>query len=130
MIVVDEISDRKIMVGESVICLGENDIIYITVIGDIDSEKATKMNNAVLKLMNMKAGKIDVLADNTRAGKPSSEARNIMHEFILHEKYGKLAIYGLNPVSKIVASIFMGLSKKKDMHYFKTKEEALAWLKK
>jgi len=28
-----------------------------------------------------------------------------------------------------MASFFMGASKKKDMRFFKTKEEALAWLK-
>ena len=49
-----------------------------------------------------------------------------MHE---DEKLVKIAIFGLNPVARVIASFIMGVAKKKDQRFFKTKEEALAWLK-
>lgn len=121
--------EKEIWVGESRFYLGEDDIIYCTIVGDIDAEMAIAMDEATLKLMNMVEGKVNVFTDDNKAGKPSAEARKIMQEFILHEKYGKLAIFGLHPVARVLASFVIGASKKEDMRFFKTKEEALAWLK-
>ena len=47
----------------------------------------------------------------------------------MNEKFGKIAHWGINPVAKILASFVMGLSKKTEMRFFTSKEEALAWLK-
>jgi len=46
-----------------------------------------------------------------------------------YEKTGKVAVFGLHPVARVIASFVMGVSKNKDMRFFKAKEEALAWLK-
>ncbi len=43
--------------------------------------------------------------------------------------FGKVALFGLHPVARVVASFFMGATKKKDMRFYKTRGEALAWLK-
>ena len=124
-----EEKDRELWVGESRFYLGEDNIIYSNIVGDIDADTAIAMDNATLTLMNMIEGKVNVLTDNNKAGKPSSAARKIMQEFILHKKYGRLAIFGLHPVSRVLASFFIGFSKKKDMRFFKTREEALVWLR-
>ena len=124
--IIDE-KEREILVGESRFYLGQDKIVYCTIVGDINAKMAIAMDEATLKLMNMVDGKVNVLTDNNNAGNPSSEARKIMREFVLHEKYGKLAIFGLHPVARVLASFFMGSTKKKDLRYFNTKEEALAW---
>jgi hypothetical protein len=120
---------NEIRIGNSSFHLSDDNIIHSNIVGDIDEKTAIAYDEATLKLMNMVDGKVNVLVDNSRAGRPSSKARKIMGEFILHEKYGKLAIYGLHPVSRVLASFFMGASRKKDMRFFKTKEEALVWLR-
>ena len=124
-----EEKDREIWVGKSRFYLDDDNIIHSVIVGDMDENMAVAFDEATLKLMNMVDGKVNVLTDNNRAGKPTSKARKIMQEFILHEKYGKLAIFGLSPVSRVLASFFMGMSKKKDMRFFKTEREALVWLK-
>lgn len=121
--------DREIWVGESRFYLGEDNIIYATPVGDIDEEMAIAFRENVLKLVNMADGKVDSLVDLNKVEKPSIKARKIGKDSFQHEKVGKLALYGLHPVAKMLASFLIGISKKKDMRFFKTKEEALAWLK-
>ena len=121
--------NREIWVGENRLYFGENDIINGTYIGDIDVKMANELREANLKLMNLVEGKVKILNDMNRIGKPSFEARKIFQEFTLHEKIEKVAFFGLHPVARVIASFFIGRSKKKDMRFFETKEEALAWLK-
>ncbi len=129
MIEVKKISDREFVVGNSRISLLEGNIVCVAVVGNIDAEMAIALNETTLKLMNMIEGKVHVITDNNRAGKPSSKALRIMQNFIMHDKYGKLAIFGLSPVSRVLANFFICFSKKKNICYMKTKEEAFAWIK-
>ena len=124
-----EEKDREIWIGENRMYLGEDNILYVTVVGDIDEKTAIAMKEADRKFKNLAEEKFDVLGDLNKAGKPSPEARNIWKGMTEDDKTGKVALFGLHPVARVIASFFMGLSRKKDMRFFKTKEEALAWLK-
>jgi hypothetical protein len=42
---------------------------------------------------------------------------------------GKMAYFGMHPVARVIASFMMGVTRKQNMRFFKTREEALAWLK-
>ena len=53
-------------------------------------------------------------------------ARKVFQELAEHKKQGKNAFYGMHPVARVLAAFFMGMSKKKDMGFFKTKEQAVA----
>lgn len=121
--------DREIWVGENRLYLGEDNILDITNIGEIDEKTAIAMKEAVLKLMNMVEGKVHTLTDLNKAGKTTPEARKIFQELAEYEKQGKTVLFGMHPVARVLASFVMGVSKKEDMRFFKTKEEALAWLK-
>ena len=88
------------------------------------------MMDACLKLANMVDGKVNCLVDLNSAGKPSVEARKVGMEGFRNKKFGKIALIGSHPVAKVLAFFVMGVIKKKDMRFFKTKEEALKWLKK
>jgi hypothetical protein len=120
---------REIWVGENKIYLGEDNIVHITILGDVDEETEIGINAACYKLMEMVEGKMPALIDLNRAGKTSPGARKRHKEITEHEKTGKVALFGLHPVARVIASFTMGLSKNQDMRFFKTREEALAWLK-
>ncbi len=124
-----EEKEREIWIGESRFYLDEDNIIYAAPIGDIDEKMAIAIKENILKLANMVDGKVNSIIDLNKVGKPSIKARMIGKEALGHEKVGKLAFYGLHPVAKILASFAMGVSDNNNMRFFKTKKEALAWLK-
>ena len=72
---------------------------------------------------------MNVFIDLNKAGKGSPEARKIWKKLTENEKTGRVAFFGLHPVARVLASFTMGVSKNKDMRFFKTREEALEWLK-
>ena len=125
----NEEKDREIWVGENRLYLGEDNILDITNVGEIDEKTAIAMKEALLKLMNMVEGKVHALTDLNKAGKTTPQARKIFQGLAEHEKAGKVAQVGMHPVARVLGSFVMGVSKKKDFRFFKTREEALAWLK-
>ena len=124
-----EEKDREIWIGENRMYLGEDNLLCITIVGELDEETQIGINEAGYKLMNTVEGKVHALVDLNKAGKVSPEARKRQVEISEHEKTAKIALFGLHPVARVVASFFMGISQKKDMRFFRTREEALAWLK-
>ena len=127
---VKQVSEREIWVGENRMYLGEDNILYITLVGEMDEKMAIAFIEAVQRLENMVDGKVNLFADINKAGKQSPVARELYRERTeTSEKLGKVAIFGLHPVARVLASFVMEISQKKDMRFFKTKEEALAWLK-
>ena len=121
-------NEREIWVEESRVFLGQDNIIYSDFAGEFDAETATAIGEATIKLANYVEGKAKIVNDINKVKKPTPEARSILQEYIIREKIGKVAIFGLHPVARVIASFFLGVTRKKDVKYFKTKEEALAWL--
>ena len=121
--------DREIWIGENRFYLGEDNIIYETVVGEVDEKIAIAMEEASIKFRKMTEEKLDVLVDLNKAGKPTLKARQIARRRLDNERVGRVAIFGMNPVAKVVASFIMGVTKKKNMRFFKTKEEARTWIK-
>ncbi len=121
--------DREIWIGESRVYLGDDNIVYFTLVGEFDEKRALALKEAFLKLVGVPEGKVNVLGDLTGMRKPSPEARAVSKELNEHEKVGKIALIGLNPVARVIASFVMGVSNKKDMRLFRSRDEALGWLK-
>ncbi len=124
-----EEKNREIRVGENRLHLDEDNIIRITIVGELDEETQIRINDAGYKLMNTVEGKVNALIDLNKAGKTLPGARKRQIEISEYEKTAKVALFGLHPVARVVASFFMGVTKKKDIRFFKTEKEALAWLK-
>ena len=124
-----EEKDREIWIGENSLYLDEDNIIRITIVGELDEETQIGINEAGYKLMNTAEGKVNALVDLNKAGKVSPEARKRQKEISEYEKTVKVALFGLHPVARVIASFFMGISRNKDMRFFKTEKEALAWLR-
>ena len=122
--------DREIWIGESRFYLGKDNILYGTVVGEQSEELAIAIKETIDRLVNMVEGRMRMLLDINRAGQVSSGARKIGKETLEDEKVGKVAFVGLHPVARVIASFVIGVSRKKDMRFFRKKEEALAWLKK
>jgi len=121
--------DREIRVGENRLYLDADNIINITILGELDEETQIRINDAGYKLISTVEGKVNALVDLNKAGKISPGARKRQVEISEYEKTAKVAMFGLHPVARVIASFFMGVSQKKDMCFFRTEEEALAWLK-
>lgn len=124
-----EEKERESWIGKSRYYLGKDNKIYVTIVGEVDDNTATKYRDAGSKFINMIVDTVNVLVDITKAGKLSPEARKVFRELTENEKTGKVAIFGLHPVARVIASFFMGATKKQDIRFFNSKEEALAWLK-
>ena len=124
-----EEKDREIWIGESSLYLGEDNILYGTVVGEQTEKMPFALKEAIDKMKNIVEGRVNVLIDLNKAGQLPSGARKIGRETLKDEKVGKVALFGLHPVAWVIASFVMGVTRKKDMRFFKTKEQALAWLK-
>ena len=124
-----EKKEREILIGKSRYYFSEDNILHATIVGEVDDSAAAGYRDAAMKFINMSAGTINVLGDITKAGKLSPEARKVFRELTEHETTGKVAIFGLHPVARVIASFFMGTTKKKDIRFFSSREEAIAWLK-
>ena len=121
--------EREIWIGQSRVYLGEDNILRLTILGEVADEIQIGINEAYLNLMNMVEGKVNVLIDLNKCGKTSPGARKRQKEISENEKVSKVALFGIHPVARVIASFFMGVSQKKDMRFFRTREEALVWLK-
>ena len=129
LVEIKQVSEREIWIGENRLYFGEDNICYITVVGEVDEEIAIAIKEIDLKFKNTTEEKMNILADLNKAGKQSSEARKIWKEMTEHEKSGKIAMVGMHPVARVLAAFVMGVTNKKDMRFFESRGEALAWLK-
>jgi len=122
--------EREVYVGQNRFELLEGNILAVTIVGEVDKETAINCKDVAYKFVEMMAGgKIKTLIDLTQATQQPSESRKIVQEMWNDEKSGKVALFGLNPVAKAVASFVIGATHKEDIHFFKAKDEAIAWLK-
>lgn len=120
---------RESSIGEYKLYLDEDNIINVIAVGETDEKLAISIKEAGIKLLNMVEGKANILIDLNKAGKSSPEAKKIKRELTEHERTGKVAFIGIHPVAKVIASFFIGITRKKDISFFKKKKDALAWLK-
>ena len=119
--------EKEIWVGENRFYLGEDNIIYAEEPMRTDGEIALAEKDAILKLANLSEGKVDLVVDLNEAGTPTAEARKIYQSLIENEKIDKVAMFGLHPVARVMASFLIGVTQKKDVRFFKTKKEAIVW---
>ena len=126
---IKQVSEREIWVGENIFYLGEDNILYETIVGESDDEMGNALEEATNILKKRAGGTVDILVDANKAGKPSHKTRERAKRSFEAEGIRKVALFGMNPVGRVITSFVMGITKKNDMRLFKTKEEALMWLK-
>jgi hypothetical protein len=126
---IKQVSEREIWVGENRSYLSEDNILHEIIVGDIDEKMAVELMKVGDKLRSIAEGEVDILVDLNRAGKPTPEARKLGSKRFDKEGTRKVAIIGMHPVARVIASFVMGISKNKEMRFFKKKEDALVWLR-
>jgi len=123
-----QISEKEFCVGGSKSSIIENNIIQVIVQGEQTAESSilqTEVNDKLASLIN---GKINYLIDLNKCGRNSPEARAAWKKACEDENTRKVAVFGLNPVARVLASFVFGISKMRDQRFFATKEEALSWI--
>jgi len=127
---IKQVSEREIWVGKNSLYLGDDNIIYETLVGEQDEKTVLAIYEASNRLVKMTERKMNVLVNLNKAGQASSGARKKAQEMLEDKVFGKVALFGLHPVARVLASFLIGVARKRDLRFFKTKEEALEWLKK
>jgi hypothetical protein len=126
---IKRISEKEFWIGENKASLIEKNIIYVIAVGEVTTELAIAQIEVHNKLEALVDGPVNYLIDLNNAGKSSPEARKIWEQIGENAKKSKLALFGLNSVARMLASFVMGISGKSNQRFFKTKEEALRWLR-
>jgi len=126
---IKQVSEKEIWVGKNRFYLDENNIFHMIIIGDVDKKLASTMIEVTDNLGNVFEEKTLVLIDLNKVKNTSSKARKVGMEEFGNKKIAKIALFGMHPVARVIASFVMGVSKNKSMRFFKTKKEALSWLK-
>jgi len=120
---------REIRVANSEFYLDEDDILHIVSYGDLDEDDYAEMSEATTKATGDTQGKVKILVDLNHCGKVPAKVRRLAKGDFEKETTGKVAMFGMHPVARILASFIIGITRKEDIRFFKTEEEALAWLK-
>jgi len=124
-----QISEKEFRVGNNKVFLLEDDIIYIEAYGEQTDEIAFAHLNHNEILVKQLSGKINYLVNLNDAGKSSPKARRIWQELSEAETTNKTALFGMHPVAKLLASFVIGVTKRKNMRFLNSREEAVNWLK-
>lgn len=119
---------KEVRVGDTRIWLGEDNILRIKTLGDVDEETVKVIYDVCTKMTAAIAGKVNILIDLNHCGKLSAKSRRFGQVKFEKEETGKVALIGMHPVARVLASFLIGMIRKKDLCFFKTEEEALAWL--
>jgi hypothetical protein len=121
------VSEKEMWVGGNKTILTDQNILHIIATGEQTTELALLQKEISYKLIELAQGKINFLIDLNNAGKNSPEAREIWNQLGEDERTNKVAIFGLNPVARVLANFVIGTSKNNKQRFFKTQEEAMTW---
>jgi len=125
---VSQLSENEFLVGTNRTALIEENIIYVVAKGEQTDEVAIAQEEVNRRLKEQSNQKIYYLIDLNECGKNSRKAREIWLKLAEDEATEYVAIFGLHPVAKVIASFVTGLSKRQNERFFKKKEEAVNWL--
>ncbi|MBN2347738.1 MAG: STAS/SEC14 domain-containing protein [Bacteroidales bacterium] len=120
---------KEFLIEENKIWIIENNIIYIEANGEQTVEIAALHLELDKLLQKQIQGKLNYLINLNRAGKSSPAARKVWQKISESETTLKVALFGVHPVARILATFVMGVTNKKDIRFFNTKNEAILWLK-
>lgn len=123
-------NDQECMVGLNRIFIDDVGIINFIAIGEHELEIAKKIDDVIRQLGDSIDGPVNLLIDLNNAGKSSPEARRLWQTSSDNDKSSKTALFGLHQVAKVLASFVSSFTKRKNMRFFSTREDALDWLNK
>lgn len=125
---IKQTGDNEYWIGTNKTVLIDQKIIRITAVGEQTSEMASLHKELDHKLFNSVEGQLNYLVDVNKCGKNSQEASAMYRQLCYNEKVNKVAVFGLHPVARIIASFVIGLDPKGKQRFFKSEEQAIIWL--
>lgn len=126
---VEQVGDKEFRIRDNRIFLVENNIIYIEAMGEQTDEIAEahfELHNIICKSISHR---LSYLINLNNAGKSSHRARMVWQEMSDLENAGKVALFGIHPVARLLATFVIGGKQYKNIRFFNTKEEAKSWLR-
>lgn len=123
------ISDKEFIVGETIIKIRDDGIVYIEAHGIQNVEIARQHIDYYNKFGIISDKYPYYLINLNEAGKATTGARKIWRTMGDMPSVKKVAFYGLHSVARVLASFIIGLSQKASTYFFSTEEEAINWLK-
>ena len=125
----EQISDNEFQIGENIIQVRNDNILYIEAVGEQTDEFADVIRTQYKRIYSLFPGKVKQLVNLNKSGKSSPAAREMYREMGKDELTEKVAVYGAHPVARVLAAFVIGVSGIKNTRFFYTKEDALAWLR-
>ena len=116
-------------IWEDSVYLRDRSILHIVAKEETDDATADMAMELAEEVRKKVDGKLKILIDLNSAKKQSPHARDVWRKLNDHETTGKVAMFGVHPVARVLASFVIGITKKKNHRFFKTEQEALLWLR-
>lgn len=126
-----EKKDRETFVDKCRIYLRDDNILHVTIVGDMTEKIVERCMEATEKLQNMAEGEVPGrLIDLNEAKNVPLAARDAGKRSLERKNEGKVAFYVEHTAAKMLASFMVSISNKKDIGVFSSEEEAIVWIKK
>jgi hypothetical protein len=123
------ISETEIRNGANEIKLMEGNILFCKAKGIQTDQMALAQKGINKQFSQLVKGKINYLIDLNECGKNTPLARKIWKEETDDEGTNKVALFGLHPVARVVATFVMQIASRNNIKFFTNMEEALRWIK-
>jgi len=127
-VVIKNISESEIWVEANKTYLLPGNIFYVISEGKQTEEMAIAHRLVCHQMSKLVTGKVNYLIDLNNCGKNEPGARLIWSQISDEENTNKVALFGMHPVARVLASFVMGITNRNNQRFFKTKEEAVNWL--
>jgi len=122
----DEKRSLDTAAGNKIWCDG--DVVRYIISSPVDEKEASLLSGEGTKFVD-NGGASFVVIDLKQSTKFSSDARKIWVKFLQNDKIKKAAIFGGNVFVRTLASFVIAASQKRNIKFFTTEEEAMAWLR-
>lgn len=112
----------------------QNEVLYLKILGLMDGEALHELLPRFQALLEGRPRRY-VLVDMSESAQADAsimtrEMRNSYKELMNRMDADKSAIFGASPALRMIAKIALAVTRRSNItQFFKTKEEALAWLK-
>ncbi|MCW3788680.1 DUF7793 family protein [Plebeiibacterium sediminum] len=129
-ICIERIGEGEYAIGESRVKItdGAYIVYHVIAIGEQTAEVSAAHGELIKETLSKSNKKVQFLIDLNHCGKNSPQARDCWRTYSLLETTTKVAIFGMHPVSRMIASFVMGkISKIEHYRFFSTEDEARDW---
>jgi anti-anti-sigma regulatory factor len=113
--------------GDYIIKIIPDNVLFITEQENPTTESSAQMTIDVLKAIK-EHGITKALIDLSKTSTPSSGARKNIVNMFKKSRLDKISLFGTSTPIRVVAGFIMRAAGMENVQFFKTEEEAVAWL--